>query len=251
MGGEINSHAIAPRFGRFLIWGNLSPSCSGLARSSTVLLDAPLDAPVKHVVVLVSLTDKEVPEELPQVGVVGLVVEPQSPSVVQKDGELVGEATAKEIRGCGHLLLHNPIVFLLLCSGLETLPGKRTTEEIHENIRERFEIIATSLLNTQVGVDGGVTGSTGEVLVLSVGNVKVGLRVSVLLGKAEINDIDLVSTLADSHQKVVWLDVTVDEITRVNVLDTRDLREAISIGEIRCDEWIHRVPIDQQVTRLS
>lgn len=182
-----------------------------------------MNAPVEDVVVLVSFTDEEIPEELPQVRVVGLVVEPQGSGVVQEDGELVREATAKKIGGRGHLLLHDPVVLLFLCSGLETLPRERATEEVHENISERFKIIAAGLLDTQVGVDGGVTGSTSQVLVLSVGDVKVGLRVPVLLGKTKVDDIDLVATLSDPHQKVVRLDVAVDEVAGVDVLNTRDL----------------------------
>ena len=74
-----------------------------------------------------------------------------------------------------------------------------------------------------MSVDGGVTSGTSQVLVLSVGNVKVGLWVPVLLGKTEVDDINLISTLADSHQKVVGFDVTVDEVAGMNVLDTRNL----------------------------
>jgi len=182
-----------------------------------------LNAPVEDVVVLVSFADEEVTEELPQVRVVGLVVESQGPGVVQEDGELVGEATTEKIGRRGHLLLHDPVVLLFLGSSLETLPGEGSTEEVHEYVSERFEIIAASLLDTQVSVNRGVAGSTSQILVLSVRDVKVGFRVSVLLGKTEVDDIDLVATLPDSHQKVVWLDVAVDKVTGMDVLDTRDL----------------------------
>ena len=97
MGGEIILHAIAPRLGSFLIRGNLPPSRSALARSSTVLLNFPLDTPVKDVVVLISFADKKIAEELPQVRVVRLVIEPQGMSIVQEDGKFVGEATAGEV----------------------------------------------------------------------------------------------------------------------------------------------------------
>lgn len=76
--------------------------------------------------------------------------------------------------------------------------------------------------DTQVSVDGGVTGGTSQVLVLSVGNVEVRLGVAVLLSQTEIDDIDLVATLADTHQEVVGLDITVDKGFGVNVLDARD-----------------------------
>ncbi len=62
-----------------------------------------------------------------------------------------------------------------------------------------------------MGVDRGVTGGTSQVLVLTVWDVKVCLRVAVFLSQTEVDDIDLISTLANAHQEVVGLDVTVDE----------------------------------------
>jgi hypothetical protein len=52
--------------------------------------------------------------------------------------------------------------------------------------------------------------------------VEVGLRVTVLLGQAEIDNVDLVTTLADAHEEVVGLDITVDEGLGVDVLDAGD-----------------------------
>lgn len=207
-----------------------------------------MNTPVEYVIVLVPFTDEEIPEKFPQVRIVRLVVEPQGTSVVQEDGKLVGEATAEKVRGCGHLLLHDPVILLLLCGGLETLPGERTTEEIHEDVSKGFEVVAASLLNTQVSVDGGVTGSASQVLVFPVGNVEVGLRVPVLLGKAEINHIDLVATLPDSHQEVIRLDITVDEIAGVDVLDTRYLWRMVNIRGLQ-SEWrvsAHQLISEQQ-----
>lgn len=73
-----------------------------------------------------------------------------------------------------------------------------------------------------MSVDGGVTSSTGEVLVLSVRDVEVCLRVTVLLGQTKVNDINLVAALSDTHQEVIGLDVTVDERLGVDVFDTRN-----------------------------
>ena len=85
----------------------------------------------------------------------------------------------------------------------------------------------TSLFDTQVSVDRSVTSSTSQVLVLPVGDVKMGLWVPVLLGKTEVNDIDLVATLANAHQEVVGLDIAMDEVARVHVLDAGDLRKGL------------------------
>lgn len=46
------------------------------------------------------------------------------------------------------------------------------------------------LTDSQVGVDRGVTGRAGQVLVFPVRDVLVGPGVSVFLGQAKINDVD-------------------------------------------------------------
>jgi hypothetical protein len=76
--------------------------------------------------------------------------------------------------------------------------------------------------DAQVGVNGGITSSTGQVLVLTVWDMEVRLGVTVLLGQTEVNDVDLVAALADTHEEVVRLDITVDEGFGVDVLNARD-----------------------------
>lgn len=71
-------------------------------------------------------------------------------------------------------------------------------------------------------VDGRITRRTRQVLVLSVGNVEVCLGIPVLLGQTEIDHVDLVSSLANAHQEVVWLDIPVNEALGVDVLDAAD-----------------------------
>jgi hypothetical protein len=73
-----------------------------------------------------------------------------------------------------------------------------------------------------VSVDTGVAGGTSQVLVLSVRNVEVRLGIAVLLGQTEIDNVDLVAALANAHEEVVGLDVTVDERLGVDVLDAGD-----------------------------
>ena len=48
-------------------------------------------------------------------------------------------------------------------------------------------------------VDGGVAGGAGQVLVLAVGDVLVCAGVAVLLGQAEVDDVDQVALLAQAH----------------------------------------------------
>lgn len=194
---------------------------SSLGNSLGVLLVL-VHGPVKDVVVLEALADKEITEDLAEVAVVGLVIETERSSVVEVDGELVGETAAKDLSGGGHLLLHDAVVLLLLGSSLEALPGERATAEVEHDIAERLHVVTSRLLDTQVSVDGGITGSTGQVLVLSVRNVEVSLGVSVLLGQTEIDNVDLVATLANAHEEVVGLDISVNEGLGMDVLDSGD-----------------------------
>lgn len=73
-----------------------------------------------------------------------------------------------------------------------------------------------------MSIDTSITRSAGQILVFSVGDMEVRLRVAILLSKAEINDVDLISTLSNAHEEVIGFDITMDERFGVNVLDTRD-----------------------------
>jgi hypothetical protein len=50
--------------------------------------------------------------------------------------------------------------------------------------------------------------------------VEVSVRVTVLLCKTKINDIDLMATLANAHEEVVRLNITVNDRLGMNVLNT-------------------------------
>lgn len=89
-----------------------------------------LNRPVEDIVVLEAFSNKQVSEELSQVRVVGLVVESKRSTIVEVDGEFVGETSAENLGGSSHLLLHDPVVLLLLSSSLESLPWELTSEEV-------------------------------------------------------------------------------------------------------------------------
>lgn len=108
-----------------------------------------VDGPVEDIVVLEALTDEQVAEDLAEVGVVGLVVEAERAGVVQIDGELVGETTAEDLGGGGHLLLHDAVVLLLLSSRLKTLPWKGAATEVEHNVSKGLHVVTTGLLCSQ------------------------------------------------------------------------------------------------------
>lgn len=101
----------------------------GLGNGLGVLLVF-VHGPIENIVILESFTDKEITEDLAEVGVIRLIIKAKGPGVVEVDGKLVGEATAENLGGSGHLLLHNTVVLLLLGSSLESLPRKRAPAEV-------------------------------------------------------------------------------------------------------------------------
>jgi hypothetical protein len=225
---------------RSVLRGGCSSTCSSVSTTPLFLILFPswlvagrssnrlsillilVDGPVEDVVVLERFSDEEITKDLAEVGIVGLIVEAEGSGVVEIDGELVGEAAAEDFGGGGHLLLHDTIVLLLLGSGLQTLPWEGASAEVEHDIAERLHVVTTGLLDTEMSVDGGITSSASQVLVLTVRDVEVSLRVTVFLGKTKVDHVDLVTPLSDAHEEVVGLDVTVDEGLGVDVLDAGD-----------------------------
>ena len=202
----------------FVILGSISRS---LGNGLGVLLVL-VDGPVEDVIILEGLTNEEITENLSEVRVIGLVVEAERPSVVQVHGELIGEPTAKNLGGSSHLLFHDTVVLLLLGGSLQALPGERSTAEVEHDIAEGLHVVTARLFDTQMGIYTGITGGTSQILVLTVRNVEVSLGVTVFLGEAKIDHIDLVSTLSNTHQEVIRLDIAVDERFGVDIFDTGD-----------------------------
>jgi hypothetical protein len=121
-------------------------SC-GLGNGLGILLVL-VDSPIEDIVILETLTNEEITEDLSKVRVIWLVIEAEGTSVVEVDGELVGEASAENFSWGSHLLLHDAIVLLLLGGSLEALPRKGATAEVKHNVSERLHVITARLLYT-------------------------------------------------------------------------------------------------------
>lgn len=84
---------------------------------------------------------------------------------------------------------------------------------------DRLEVITAGLLVAQVGVQGGITSSSGQVFSLAEGNM-FALRVLVALGESKVNDVDVVlGGLGRPNQEIVGFDVSVDDALVVDPLD--------------------------------
>ena len=87
---------------------------------------------------------------------------------------------------------------------------------------DSLEIVSPGLLNTLVGSNGGISGSSSEVLAVLVGDV-FALGVLVALGETEIDDIDVVAGgVLTTDQEVVRLDVSVDDPLIVHFFNALD-----------------------------
>jgi len=159
-------------------------------------------------------------EEFAEVVVVGLVLEAQVADVRKVLVELLWVAITEVLDRGRLLLLSNLFVLLLVGSSLQSLPWETSTEEVHEHVAEGLEIITTRLFPAKMGVDAHVSCGTGKRLPLAVRNVLLGLRVTVLLGHAEVNNVNNVGSFAvgPSDQEVVRLDIAVDEVLLVDGL---------------------------------
>ena len=106
--------------------------------------------------------------------------------------------------------------------------------------------------DTQVSVDGSIASGAGQVLVLTVRDVEVRLRVPILLGQTKVDNIHLIPSLANAHQEVVRLDITMDEGLGVDVFDAGDelvgeqqhgLERELAVAEVEevFERWAEQV----------
>ncbi len=69
---------------------------------------------------------------------------------------------------------------------------------------------------SQVSVDTCIPGSTSQILAVPVGDVLASLGVSEPLCQPEIDDIHVVLLLSDSDEEVVRLDISMQEVPRMD-----------------------------------
>lgn len=80
-----------------------------------------------------------------------------------------------------------------------------------------------------MGVDAHVPSGTGERFSLAIGDVLLGLGVAVLLGHAEIDNMDDIRGLGlgAADQEVIRFDITVNEVLLMDGLNPRQLHNML------------------------
>ena len=154
--------------------------------------------------------------------VVGLLLELELSAVLHVLTEFGGVAPAELLERRLNLLLLDVVVLFILRATWKSLPRELTLDEVEEYVTDSLEIVSPGLLNTLVGSNGSISGSSSEVLAVLVGDV-VALGVLVALGETEIDDVNVVAGgVLTTDQEVVWLNVSVDDPLLVHFFDASD-----------------------------
>ena len=97
-------------------------------------------------------------------------------------------------------------------------------------------------------VYAGISRSPREILVFSVGDMLMSSSVPIFLGQAKVYYIHKVAFFAQSHEKIVWLNIPVYEVLWMNVFHPTDLQHSsIKSGQ---DSGLRTV-LDRHSTTLS
>jgi hypothetical protein len=94
-------------------------------------------------------------------------------------------------------------------------------------VSNRLKIVSPRLLVADVRVNTCVSGSACQVFTLTEWNV-LSIRILVALGETEIDDEDVILVLViSSNQKVIWLDISMDNPLFVHLLNSLNLFQII------------------------
>ena len=67
-------------------------------------------------------------------------------------------------------------------------------------------------------IDCGVSGSASQILAITVWNMLTSFWVPEALSKPKVNDIHEMLLLLNTYQEVIWFDISVQEVARVDEL---------------------------------
>ena len=192
----------------------------GCIASHLLLRAGFLHHPVEDEVILVAHPVEKVLEKLSEVANVGLLLKLKTAAIVEVNAKFVWKVLGEGLDRCWQFLVSDLLIFLFLGASGEALPRQAALIEVHKDEAEGFEVISTTLLNAQVGVDGGIARGSCQILAIAVRDMLASLRVTEPLGQTEINNVYVVLLLANSNEEVVRLDITMEEVPRMDELDS-------------------------------
>lgn len=118
-----------------------------------------------------------------------------------------------------HLFLLYFGVLFSKSSHSQSLPGQRASQKVDKDIGQSLKVVSSGLLNSQVSIDGGISGCTCESFSILIRNVFL-VWVHELFGQSKVKYKNSVLLSFVSDGKIVWLDVSVDDSPWVNVFNS-------------------------------
>eukprot|EP00438_Fugacium_kawagutii_P027960 Skav210839 [mRNA] locus=scaffold543:63222:72338:- [translate_table: standard] len=101
---------------------------------------------------------------------------------------------------------------------IDALPGELATQKIEKDITNRSQIISATRLRALMQIHCGIAGCTRHSTLLDHWDVSTAF-VTETLGKAKVNDVDLVMLPFGTQDKIAGLDVSMNDLVLVNKLD--------------------------------
>lgn len=96
--------------------------------------------------------------------------------------------------------------------------------------RSRVKHLLTLVFtNAQMSINAGIAGRSCQIFIFPIGDVLVGTSVAIFLGQSKVYYVHEVASLAEAHEKVVGFYVTMNEVFRMNVLNTSNLKSELII----------------------
>ena len=106
-------------------------------------------------------------EQANDVPVIWVLSEAQASAVVHELSEFIRLILAQVIDGGLLLFLLDGCILFGLRSSWKSLPWERALKEIEDDVSDSFQIISSRLLVTEMSVQTGVSGCSGQVLSIS------------------------------------------------------------------------------------
>mmetsp|Transcript_43258 Transcript_43258/g.123756 ORF Transcript_43258/g.123756 Transcript_43258/m.123756 type:complete len:328 (-) Transcript_43258:225-1208(-) len=197
--------------------------------------------PIEDPIHTCALPGERLHDQRSETGVVRPVLKAEAPAIVQVRRELGREIPAELFWRRIHLLPQDLLVLVPLGARLQALPRQLALQKVHHEVADGLQIVTSALLHTQVSVHARVSRRTCQGLVLLVWNVLMRLRVAILLGQAEVNDVHLVSLGANADEEVVGLDVSMNDVPGVHVLQAANHLVGEHHGRLQCEPPVAHV----------
>lgn len=175
--------------------------------------------PIVLVIKFVPTLIEQFLEHCPHLGIHRSLIKSQVTTCTQILCKLNWITLTQNLNWCCQFLLLYSLVLVTLIVSLQSLPWQHSPQKVHTHIPNAFHVIPTCLLNTQMRIDRGIPCCSCEIFSLSVRDMFT-IPLNVSFSKSKIKNEYFVASLIQPNTEVIWLNVTMNEMSVVNVLNS-------------------------------